>query len=406
MSVGPVAPVTSSPQTGTGHTLTLPTPGDFSRTLTQGQILKGRVLRHFEGNRYLVDFSGHEKVVDSAVPLQTDEVLFGRVIGVGDHVQLERLRQPAVTTNAQFTPETAIATELFSGDTAKLVAEIFARFNASLGPADAAILNQALRGLPNAQTLVYSALFLSKLSLPFSLQRLEALYRAASADPRHPLFDKATAIYLATQPSVAAAAATEEQTKLAHDPDFRMAIEQALEQLHAAVVGGNAPSHEQEDTESGDGESGRPAPQTLAERLLNLPTEGALPHRVSTIPFLIDGELLELNIAFVDDRGSHKQQSPVAHRRLVISLSTAQLGGLALDASLTGQHLRLKIGADSAASLDTLSAYAGDLSKDMQAAGFQISELEYALNTTETINAPIWAVMESVITADSLNCWM
>lgn len=403
MSIGAVSSVNASPNAGSGHTLTLRTPGDFSHTLTQGQILKGRVLRHVEGTSYIVDFSGREKVVDSAIPLKTDEVLFGRVIGVGDHVHLERLRQSATTTtNAQFTPETAIATELFSRDTAKLVEEIFARFNANLGPEEAVILNQVLRGLPNPLAAVYAALFLSKLGLPFTLQRLESLYRAASADARHPLFDKAMAVYLATQPTVSASSATEEEPKLAHDADFHQAIEQAIEQLHDAVIDGNTRSLQQEDKESDGSQSGK----TLAELLLNLPTEGALPHRISTIPFLIDGDLLELNIAFVDDHDTPTQQSPVKHRRLVISLNTNQLGGITLDASITGQQLRLKIGADSLASLDKLSVYGEGLSREIHAAGFQISEVEYVLNGTEPINAPTWAIMESVISADSLNRWM
>src|SRR4051794_27821265 len=64
---------------------------DFASKLTLGQIIKGRVLLSYEGGRYLVDFNGHQKVVDSAVPLRSDEILYGRVIGLSEKVELQRI---------------------------------------------------------------------------------------------------------------------------------------------------------------------------------------------------------------------------------------------------------------------------------------------------------------------------
>ena len=45
----------------------------FSKSLNLGQVLKGKVLRHYEGSHYVVSFNGQEKVVDSAIPLKTGE---------------------------------------------------------------------------------------------------------------------------------------------------------------------------------------------------------------------------------------------------------------------------------------------------------------------------------------------
>ena len=64
---------------------------EFAATLRLGQVLKGKVLRHFEGGRYLVSFGGQEKVVDSGVPLRTGEVLYGRVMALDDKVHLQRV---------------------------------------------------------------------------------------------------------------------------------------------------------------------------------------------------------------------------------------------------------------------------------------------------------------------------
>ncbi|HEX6265414.1 MAG TPA: hypothetical protein VFZ81_00795, partial [Burkholderiales bacterium] len=59
--------------------------------LSLGQILKARVLKHHEGNRYLVSLQGRERVVDSSIPLTVGEVVRGRVVAVGDRVELQPL---------------------------------------------------------------------------------------------------------------------------------------------------------------------------------------------------------------------------------------------------------------------------------------------------------------------------
>lgn len=55
------------------------------KTITAGQILKGRVLRVYSEKKYGVDFSGQERVVDSVVPLSKGDTLIGKVIGIYEH---------------------------------------------------------------------------------------------------------------------------------------------------------------------------------------------------------------------------------------------------------------------------------------------------------------------------------
>ena len=44
---------------------------ELPSALSLGQIVKARVLKHYEGARYLVSLEGRERVVDSSVPLST-----------------------------------------------------------------------------------------------------------------------------------------------------------------------------------------------------------------------------------------------------------------------------------------------------------------------------------------------
>ena len=69
---------------------------ELPSALSLGQIVKARVLKHYEGGRYLVSLEGRERVVDSSVPLSTGELVRGRVVAVGDRIELQPL-PPAVS---------------------------------------------------------------------------------------------------------------------------------------------------------------------------------------------------------------------------------------------------------------------------------------------------------------------
>ena len=62
----------------------------FRATLKLGEIIRGRVMRSIGEGRYAVNFQGHERVVDSTIPLRTDDILHGRVVAVGDRVELQQ----------------------------------------------------------------------------------------------------------------------------------------------------------------------------------------------------------------------------------------------------------------------------------------------------------------------------
>lgn len=76
---------------GTAPLLRFQGGGTLERSLALGQVLEGRVTRTFQGGRYLMEFNGQERVVDSAVPLQEGDVLRGRVVALGEQVVLEKM---------------------------------------------------------------------------------------------------------------------------------------------------------------------------------------------------------------------------------------------------------------------------------------------------------------------------
>src|SRR5207237_7591634 len=132
-----------------------------------------RVLRRYEGSRYLVDFDGHQKVVDSAVPLRTDEVIHGRVIGLTERVELQRV-------NASVTPLSETATALTShalnlpGKSGEVISGLFERFQAQLAPQDLALLQRAVERASQPERMALAGLVLAKLGVPVSPPALRA----------------------------------------------------------------------------------------------------------------------------------------------------------------------------------------------------------------------------------------
>ena len=75
MSTGPVEGALQQGLLRLDQSLIFGADRDFLSTLTMGQIIKGRVLRHYEGSRYGVEFGGQERVVDSAIALRSGDVI-------------------------------------------------------------------------------------------------------------------------------------------------------------------------------------------------------------------------------------------------------------------------------------------------------------------------------------------
>src|SRR4051812_9305217 len=161
MNIPAVSPFPLGPQSGATGNLSLPGGDDFAGKLQMGQIIKGRVLRHYEGSRYGVEFNGREKVVDSGVPLQTGEILYGKVVGLGDKVELERVRMPAVQTARDEAVPQARPWSM-GGDAARLAADLFEQYQGNLTPEQAQVIEQSVRGAGDKQSMALSGLLLSK----------------------------------------------------------------------------------------------------------------------------------------------------------------------------------------------------------------------------------------------------
>lgn len=400
MSLDRIASISLKANFDNGQRFVIPG-DDLSSHLAVGQILKGRILRHIEGNRYSVEFHGKEKVVDSGVPLKTGELLYGRVVGLGNQIELERISAPPTKQLSSHDAPAQISIDGFPASMAKLVVRLFAEFGANLSESDAAVLQRSMKTFTSQESVVYAGLLLAKLGLTFTIDRLDALTRTLSADPHSPLFDERIAIYLASHSTDTTTASTQPENSIAHDNEFLRILSDITDGSFQSEKSGTPQQSSDNSGHNGNFES--PFKQELGYALLNLQTDSNLRHRVTTIPLVIDGELVELNIGLVEQREARQEQINTIHRRLVFTLNTDALGLLSVDGTLTGGHVQLKISVENAEALALLDSHVDLLKTALEQANIQVDAIRHDIKSWQEMSSPAWLITHTVISNDSLD---
>lgn len=400
------------PPGGAGGSLLVQPDVDFARTLTLGQIIKGRVLRSYEGSRYLMDFGGREHVVDSTIPLRRGEIVHGRVIALGERVELRRIAaDPAPTQGPD--EDAAVAPSTARPDRwTKLVQELFDRYQAKLGIEDQALLRQTLPRSAEPGQLALSALILTKLGLRLTPELLHAVFLALMAKPGRSLFPAGElALQLTTAPAqgesvserndALTALATALEAAIMPVPDLNRPPKSPTSATSAS--GGDAAFDARQDPGSGHHDFA-----AWSRRVLNTQTGGAVAHRLSSIPLLVNGRLVELDVALFEQRQGETPQG-LTHRQILFSLTTEHLGTVEVKATLAGEHVRVALSTASSDRTLFLSSHAAALREDLQATGWQVDELVYLTQESEE-GAPPTAVMrgvaEHIISPGSVSRWV
>jgi hypothetical protein len=360
-----------------------------------GQIVKARVLRHFEGGRYLVSLDGRERVVDSSVPLKTGELIRGKVVAVGDRVELQPLPEASVREQPADSAPALPADQL---------AATFAQFGLKLDDASRAALLRAVKGAADPQAAVLAAMTLAKIGLPQEpalLDAVQALLRrrpAASAAgegfPEDSGFSINQGAPLTAQlhEVLRAVLSSDTATQAAAAP---AQVASAADNGQIADQGG---SRTGSDTGSGAGSEGK-----LGQWVLNSQTGGAVVHRVGTLPLLLGGRLVEVDVALFEQDARQSRQGEPRARHLVFVLDTQTLGGVEVSARLVDSRLRVRFAADRDATLELLAGRREELSRQLGELGFTVDEITYETRQDAAQNPAYRAVADYVVAQGSLD---
>jgi hypothetical protein len=420
MSVQSVGLADSPVSTAASARLFLPGAQAFADSLNIGQIIQGRVLREYEGNRYLVAFGTDERVVDSSIPLTPGEILHGRVVGLGDRVELQRVfaRDREAATQQVSASEARVGRT--ANDQGAMVDALFQRYQIPLSEDDRATLLRAIRNAGDGEAMSLAGAMLGKLGLPQTGVLLDALYRAqrvqTNAPPavsdREPLPEvlavPAQQVAEWQTSSIRSLAGLLGQIAELNSQSERSALPASSGQASASdgplsSGGRGSPSGRARGKELSNGQPRDTAQSALAQRILNAQTGGVVSHRSGYLPLLVGGKLVEVSFALFEQQRPATPAGGLQHRQVAFSLRTERFGQVDVVARITGDHVRVQLLTGSDENASEASRYAGELTEALTGSGWNVDEIAYGLRAPTGQDATVRSVIEHVISLDSLN---
>jgi hypothetical protein len=361
---------------------------ELPSALSLGQIVKARVLKHYEGGRYLVSLEGRERVVDSSVPLSTGELVRGRVVAVGDRIELQPLPETSVTSQDE------IAAKPADAPTDPLTAT-FAQFGLQLDEATRAIVLRSLKGAADPQATVLAAMTLAKFGLPQQPELIDAVQALLRRRPAaSPAADGSKEAFALT-PGPQLVAQLQEALRATLAPGHQDPAPPATAPLQVASEN----TGREQGFDSRSGSSG----EQLGQRVMNTQTGGAVSHRVGTLPLLLGGRLVEVDVALFDQGARQSRQGEPRLRHLVFLLDTASLGGVEVSARLVDSRLRLRFAAERESTVELLAGRRDELSRRLAELGWTVDEIAYEPRQGAGHNAAYGAVADHVVAQGSLD---
>lgn len=400
-----------------GVDIVIPGSKGFADTLTVGQIIKGRVLRHFGSDRYLVEFGGREHVVDSTVPLRTNELIHGRVLGLGERVELQRVRieRPTGAEPSPTQPSPANTVSVSYGRSAQLVQDVLANFNVVLSDEARAAITAAARAVSEPTLMARVAVALNRLGLPQAPALLRGVYAAATRD------GELSTILAGRRdaPQLVASRQSSSEEMASAITMLAAALQHQLEDVSNRRGGSieslrTSPPADDADRSAEVPPAGQNVTEQHGERagyreteparwVLNSQTGGLVSHHVSTLSLLLGDRLVEVDVALFDQQETPAATPTTRHRQVVLSLVLSELGRVNITARVVGDHVRLHVATETDAATEALAGYMGELRQDVSGAGWQLDELAYETLMQCAPNAPVRSVIEHFVTQDSLS---
>ncbi len=372
---------------------------DFTNQLTIGQILKGKMLRSYDGGRYAVDFNGQEKIVDSSVPLKTGELIYGRVVRLGDKVELKRLAVPGEYSQLS---ETQSRPQILSSKWESMLLEAMQDFHVEFSAQEKTTIISMLKRVEQPQSLLMSAIALVKQNLPVSEQLLQLL-----SELKKERFSLLPVDQVAPRLEYAEVAGEEFNSVVLTGliNEFMRLVD---EQKHITqeFFEKNSMQNQSGETSVSSQEQERfNQNQNFAMKwqLLNSQIDGAVQHRVVTLPLWLADRLVEVNIAIYEQNKRHQHAEDIKFRKIIFSLQLENLGQVDIEMILQNKSARLHITSESRDSTEYLLEYATDLNRDLKHHEWSLDEVAYSTKTSDEQGNVLNSIIQHYVAQDSLS---
>ena len=412
MNVGGIAEALQQTSSGVDRSLVFRADSDFGSTLTLGQIIKGKVLRHYDDSRYGVNFGGREKVVDSTTPLKVGDMVQGRVIRLDDKVHLQRIVDGQNPEKQQASnQERGILQQ--GSSRGEEIAALFSRYQASLSASDQNLISKLQGRLGRSGLVATSALVQSKLGLPLEAPLIEAIHRVLQqleSGRRGATSDIGIQLQGGTEASQPDSSLVQKMGPLLAQlaeliPTATNDDSEAINDGVDNSTGSTGAHGERQDTGGGN----QSQEWLFGQWLLNTQSEGAVGHRFMRIPLWFGDRLVEVSLALFTQRDMNNQpqdtlEQALRYRKAVFTLDTENLGHVEIEVLAADRHLNLEINAESLKIAETLGAQLSMLAASLVDHGWHVDEIRYQVQEgSDSNNGVARAVVEHYINQDSFS---
>jgi hypothetical protein len=357
----------------------------FSR-LKIGQRVELNVLRSFEGGGYLVSLAGSQHVMDSAVPLAVGGRIRAVVVAVGDRLELRYVdSSESQSASDDFQPEIDRGTR---GAPPTLLAGLEEKYRITLGSDDEALLQRAMAGAADPTAMALGGIYLAKVGAAISSVALDALHDAQ----RSPI---------ANVPTGGVVRDISAWLSEISEGDSQSATELADVLAGAMPLAGTGAGLATTDGGSADAGSADAGDQReLARQLLNLQDGGSIVYGYGSLPVIVAGQLVELDLVVLQQRSPAPQgSSPV--RRLAMTVQTQSFGRLRIEASALDNRLIVNFTGQSPQGAAELSEYRDEVRDLLGRLGWNVEAIGYELDGRPTTAAR--HVIDHVLSAGTVN---
>ncbi|EUJ10312.1 hypothetical protein Meth11DRAFT_1126 [Methylophilaceae bacterium 11] len=354
-------------------------------TVTAGQILKGRILKVYGDHKYGVSFGGKERIVDSSIPLTVGNVITGQVQSINEKNVSMRLVQTIPheknTTSHQVFHQSPLDAQAVN-------------LGISLSALDQKTIASAASESKAPAVIISVGLYLVKLGLPVTIDLIRLLSsRIMSARDLNDADSEKMIPMLDFDPIL-----VDSQTLLppdvlerlvqdfqgmdmdALDADIEPSDLSLLDNLAAAVK--PIESDEQQllggEPDSSDADVAR-----VLASILNANTGAKLQHALKTLSVIIDGKLVEFDVAFFNQLpGNETMENTIESKSIRFSLETS-LGQLGLMAKIVNNRVRISFNAMNDMLLSDLQAHESHLVNQLVDAGWSVDAINFAIDADE-----------------------
>jgi hypothetical protein len=352
--------------------------------LAIGQHLRMQVLRQLEQHRYEVTFGGRRHVVESRVTLKPGTEVSAQVEAKGDKLELRYLdtgprSEPSeVSLDAFVLPPALAQAAEEAGPMPPWLSALATQYRVPLDARAREAIERAAAKVGDPELMTRGGLFLQKLLQNVDDQDLQSLYRTLSASENTPA--------ALTQAPIG--------VDLSGPDEAANTLADALDAAPREIADAQVPPVGAE-AQDNDGE---PDGQR-AQRLLNLQDEGSVAWRFGTLPLLVGGQLIELDLVMFREREAQTRRGGL--RRLVMTLDTASFGRVHVEARAVDNRLMVTLSAATSDAIDVMSAYGADVRSAIERLGWAVDDIRYQITAPHTGAAQ--SVVHHVLSAGTVD---